>query len=246
MVAKSAVLLPLYIYPEAGKWDTLHSTVAANPTLHFTIIVNPNSGPGYAPWWPNSDYLRELPKLNAAPNVRTVGYVRTGRAQRDIAEVRQDIAAYAGRSSEPGLGVEGVFFDETPNLYSEEVKTYLDQITQDVKDSTGILGDRTVIHNPGTSVNKELANPGPDITTVVEQDYTTYNTKEYQDWLATNPYNRSRSSYMVYATPGDQVQLFTLSIRERAEYLFVTDLVTEFYHSFGPSWSDFIAAMNLP
>lgn len=61
-----------------------------------------------------------------------------------------DIATYAGwpkNVKHPGLGVDGIFFDETPNLYTEEVKTYLDAITKHVKKSTGILGDRLVGDN---------------------------------------------------------------------------------------------------
>lgn len=124
----------------------LYST-SAHPTLEFILIVNPNNGPGSEPWWPNADYVREIPRLNAQPNVRIVGYVFTAYCKRPNEEVCADIAKYAEWSKDgkyQGLGVAGIFFDETPNLFSDEAKTYLDVITQRVKDSEGILGDRIV------------------------------------------------------------------------------------------------------
>lgn len=277
---KSSVLLPLYIYPDPGAWEPIHaayvnllhrrayrlqnlSSIAANPTLNFVVIVNPNSGPGAPPWWPNADYVREIPKLNAQPNVQTVGYVRTAYCERSIEKVFEDIETYANWSKDStsaGLSVEGIFFDETQNVYSEEVKAFLDAITQRVRNTSGILGDKLVgykctsgkveyitsiqvIHNPGTAVDRRLADPGPDITTVVEEAYARYQTPEYQQWMSTSPYDRSRSSFMVHTVPIKQVHLLICELRHRAGYLFVTDLTANYYQSFGTSWDIFVAAM---
>ena len=122
-------------------------SISTNPTLDFIIIVNPNSGPGAPPWWPNADYVREIPKLNAQPNVQTLGYVATTYCKRPISEVFDDVASYANWSSSlefPGLRVDGIFFDETPNVYSDEAKRYLNDITKRVKENTGIMRDRLV------------------------------------------------------------------------------------------------------
>jgi hypothetical protein len=76
-----------------------------------------------------------------------VGYVSTNYCKRPISEVLKDVKSYGAWSEDekwPGLGVEGIFFDETPNVYSEESKTYLDAITKAVKDNTGILGHKLV------------------------------------------------------------------------------------------------------
>lgn len=100
-----------------------------------------------------------------------------------------------------------------------------------------------MIHNPGTAVNAQLARPGPDITVVVETSYADFITNEYQDWLATSPYDRSRSCYMVHSVPEEQLEKFTIALRERAEYLFVTSTDANFYESFGSSWDRFVAAM---
>ena len=51
---------------------------------------------------------------------------------------------------------------------------------------------------------------------------------------------------MVHSVPEEEVVRFTIALRERAEYLFVTSLTKDFYQSFGPSWEYFVAAMAEP
>lgn len=100
-----------------------------------------------APWWPDENYVRELPRLNACPNVTIVGYVFATYCQRSVDGVYEDIQAYAERSRQilhPGLQVQGIFVDETVNLYSEKWKEYLDAIDRIVKSSDGIAGNRIV------------------------------------------------------------------------------------------------------
>jgi hypothetical protein len=113
-------------------------------SVPFLVIVNPQSGPGNDTWWPNEDYVRELPKLNAYPNVRTIGYVRSQYCERPVDDVYADIDAYAERSSTPGLGVNGIFIDETDNHYTEDVKQYLDDLDTHIKANDGFGGDRIV------------------------------------------------------------------------------------------------------
>jgi hypothetical protein len=109
--------------------------------------VNPSNGPGSAPWWPNADYVREIPKLNAYPNVTTLGYIGTTYGKKPIAEVFEDISKYStwsGDAQHAGLGVDGIFFDETVNLYTKNDAEYLDCLTKSVKETEGILGNRLV------------------------------------------------------------------------------------------------------
>jgi hypothetical protein len=59
----------------------------------------------------------------------------------------KDIETYAARSSDDsfqGLQVQGIFIDETVNLYSPKVKQYLDGIDEKIKTNDGIGGDRIV------------------------------------------------------------------------------------------------------
>jgi hypothetical protein len=234
--------------------------------LDFIIVLNPNSGPGAPPWWPNADYIREIPKLNAQPNVQTLGYVATTYCKRPISEVVSDIASYANWVADPqllGLWVNGIFFDETPNVFSEAAQGYLETITSAVKAQSGIMGAKLVspaslystsvvariltvaqvVHNPGSAPDARLAQPGPDVTTVFEQSYANFRTAEHQQWLSTSPYDRERSSYMVHSVPEEDIETFVYELRGRAKHLFVTDLETDYYHSFGKSWNRFVAAL---
>ncbi|EPE31768.1 cell surface spherulin 4-like protein [Glarea lozoyensis ATCC 20868] len=248
---KADILLPLYIYPLPGAWDALHEAIAAYPSLRFTIIVNPNSGPGGASFsLPDEHYAREIPKLNARPNVCTVGYVRVDYCKRSLGEVFQEVATYAGwsrstdRETGVTLGLHGIFFDETPNLYSRNVASYLDSVSARVKASEGILGHRLVVHNPGTVPDTGLANPGPDITAVFEESFAAYQSDGLQQRLSNLlRYDRTKCSFMVHSVPREHVRGLTQSLRWRGKYLFVTDLSENYYCRFGPSWASFCEAM---
>lgn len=132
---------------------TQGSSLNAYPQLQFVIIINPNSGPGSAPWWPNEDYVREVPKLNRFANVQTVGYVRTDYRRRPLHEVFQDIEKYERWSLDFGykdLFVSGIFFDETPNVYSEECHAYLCAVTSRVKQSGSFSSDESILVRSST------------------------------------------------------------------------------------------------
>jgi hypothetical protein len=164
-IPSNTILLPLYIYPHPGAWDPLYSaypdphfcihiltntpSIATYPNLHFIVIINPHNGPGTVPWWPNEDYIREIPRLNTLPNVTTLGYVRATYCKRDLESVLEDIETYAerGRAGEE-LKVDGTFVDETVNLCSEEAKSFLDAIDRKVEESIGMTGKRLVCCQP--------------------------------------------------------------------------------------------------
>lgn len=85
--------------------------------------------------------------------MRLVGYVRINYCERNLTEVHEDVNKYAGwsrlassnsDSAQMSLAVHGIFFDETPNLYTEERANYLGDVTSLVKNSSGIMGDRVV------------------------------------------------------------------------------------------------------
>jgi hypothetical protein len=92
-----------------------------------------------------------------------------------------------------------------------------------------------MIHNPGTAVNKFLAEPGPDITVVSESSYDKFIKDDYQKWLATSPYDRSATCYLLNSVPKDKIQELTASLRKKAEYLFLTSATINFYESFDNS-----------
>lgn len=118
-------------------------SIEAKPEIDFIVIINPNSGPG-APPLPDASYEREIALLNGQSNVKTLGYVRTDYCKRPIDEVYSDIAVYAGWSSHEGVGVKGIFFDETPNNFSKQSHTYLTKVTAEVRNTSGIEEPRLV------------------------------------------------------------------------------------------------------
>ena len=143
-----SVPFPFPLTPLASGVTHCHHRIVLNPKLEFVIIVNPNSGPGSEPWWPNADYVRQTPALAVHPNVQVVGYVSTDYCNRPMEQVLKDVNQYAGWSQDNrfrGLAVSGIFFDETPNVFSEKAKDFLDTITRHVKATHGIMGSKMVI-----------------------------------------------------------------------------------------------------
>lgn len=77
--------------------------------------------------------------------MRTVGYVRTGYATRNISDVLAEVSTYAGWSVKSSqLAMHGIFFDEAPHEYSASAVEFMRTINQFVKGATGLQGDRTV------------------------------------------------------------------------------------------------------
>ena len=102
-----------------------------------------------------------------------------------------------------------------------------------------------MIHNPGTVPDIGLANPGPDVSTVVEESFANYQSAALQQRMSKLlRYDRSRCSFMVHSVPKEHIQELTQHLRWHAKYLFVTDLYKDYYCHFGPSWSEFCEAMD--
>ncbi|KAF2439262.1 hypothetical protein P171DRAFT_525774 [Karstenula rhodostoma CBS 690.94] len=244
MVAAAAVLLPLYIWPKApsggNAWQPVLNSAAAYPSLQFTVIVNPSSGPGD---WPNPDYAEAIAQLNALPNIQTVGYVDTAQVNvpggpYTIEKIGKDIATYA---NEPSIDLQGIFFDDVNNVYSDSVELLLEQAVNQTKAAEGLGNPRTTIINPGTRPN--FVTPNVDISLSFESPWAHYQTPESREWLAGNPYDRDHTAYVVFGAPAGDVASITTELRTNASYLYVTDTVDNPYSSFGSSWDAFIAAM---
>ncbi|KAL4925214.1 spherulation-specific family 4 protein [Aspergillus undulatus] len=223
-------------------------TIEANPSLNFLVIVNPNSGPGDTPL-PDENYTREVSRLNSYANVQTVGYIRIDYCRRPLDESLAEIARYAGWSEQVearGLGVRGIFVDETPNHHSVERADYLSALTRAIKKSKGILGEKFVVHNPGTAPDALLAAAsGAELTFVCEEPYHRYRSEEVQHWLGLHPFfDRSQAGYMISGVPADQVHDLVLELRHRSAFFFVTEIREDFYECFGRTWMEFMRALQ--
>jgi hypothetical protein len=124
--------------------------VTAHPDVNFTVILNPDSGPG-STQYPCDDYVSQIQRLNAYPNIQTVGYVPTAYATRNITSVLQDVSTYSGWASyatspatTTSLALHGIFFDEVVSEYSAEAVDYMKTINQAVKNASGLVSNRTV------------------------------------------------------------------------------------------------------
>ncbi|KIK61905.1 hypothetical protein GYMLUDRAFT_72957 [Collybiopsis luxurians FD-317 M1] len=144
----TGAIFPLYIYPgdSCSAWTTLFNSITNNPTLPFTLVINPDSGPG-ANSVPDSNYQTCIPRaLALGSNVKTVGYVHTGYGTRSSSDVLADVSTYLNwpTSYRPS----GIFFDET-NATSDNFGLYSSYAA---KVRQGIPSGSTVILNPGVNV----------------------------------------------------------------------------------------------
>jgi hypothetical protein len=86
---------------------------------------------------------------------------------------------------------------------------------------------------------------GPDVVVTCEEPYDRYRGMEVQKRLKEYPCNWVKSGYMISAVPGGEMGSFVRELRRSGAYLFATDLVDNFYESFGSGWDDFVAAMDM-
>lgn len=125
------------------------SRIINHPGQNFTVILNPNSGPGSLSY-PSDDYISQIQRLNTFPNVQTLGYVHTSYAQRDVQSVLKDVTTYSGWAKGsaniniPGFAVHGIFVDEVPSVYSPEADEYLRTVNSAIKKAPGLLGTKLV------------------------------------------------------------------------------------------------------
>jgi hypothetical protein len=101
--------------------------------------------------WPDGNYTREIPRLNAYGNVRTVGYVSTDYTKRNLSLVLQDIGTYSAWSeniTSPGLGMHGIFLDETPSQYDAASAEFFETIESAVRSAVGLGNNPLVRYFP--------------------------------------------------------------------------------------------------
>ena len=166
MVNPGFVLLPLYIYPSLNAWKPLFDAAAANPSLIFQAVINPNSGPGSGPC-PNIDYINALATLNSYPNIRTLAYVHTASrydcgpnqnwicpGTRDLSLLRADITTYqnwsnGGCAAQKDIHIGGIFFDEAPT--GPDKLDYMRNITTFARNT--LTNGKTILFNAGVQVD---------------------------------------------------------------------------------------------
>ena len=144
------ILLPLYLYPDdsATAWSPIFQTISTHQTTTFQIVINPNSGPGTPSLLTDANLITGISKLNAYPNVRTLGYVLTGYGQRANTAVTADVDIYAGWSaySDADIHLDGVYFDEVSN---DKTQANYDRMASFSRHARESIRGATVVFNPG-------------------------------------------------------------------------------------------------
>ncbi|CAI7606686.1 unnamed protein product [Penicillium glandicola] len=249
MGPKAKVFVPLYVYPAPEAWTPLENVISAHPDVNFTVVINPGNGPG-PDSLPDANYTREIPKLTAYENVRLLGYVYTSYGKRNVSAVRKDIQTYADwptNSSNPNLAVRGIFFDETPQQYEAQTLTYLQGLTDFVKDLKGLGPDQFVVHNPGAVPDSRYL-ASADSTVVFEAAYTTFQERQAAKLFANiADSNRTQLCAIVHSVPdsveGKALRSLVKQVRKVADEVYITHLSTDYYASFGDKWTEFVDLM---
>ncbi|KAJ5154294.1 Spherulation-specific family 4 [Penicillium coprophilum] len=249
MGPKAKVFVPLYVYPAPGAWAPLENVISSHPDVNFTVVINPGNGPG-PDSLPDGNYTREIPKLTAYENVRLLGYVYTSYGKRNVSAVRNDIQTYADwptNSSNPNLAVRGIFFDETPQQYDAQILSYLQGLTDFVKDIKGLGPDQFVVHNPGAVPDSRYLATA-DSTVVFEAAYTTFQERQGAKLFANiENSNRTQLCAIVHSVPesveGTELRSLVKQVRKVADEVYITHLSTDYYASFGAKWTEFVDLM---
>ncbi|KAG4029798.1 hypothetical protein MFRU_014g00970 [Monilinia fructicola] len=248
---KSTVLVPLYIYPSPGAWERLLRSISTYPRVEFIVVVNPHNGPGQLL---DSNYKREIRKLNLYPNVAVVGYVSTAYATRQYSRVLEDVMIYAGwRLEDEGLGVRGIFFDETPNQWTTSNASFLENINTAVKGCSGLGAEHLIIHNPGTIPDWRLMSGSclPDITVVFEATYQTFHENGCENAITNLKLDRGRLACLMHSVPDSLMTTYSdvaAEIQKLNPFVatfFITNQTTALYTSLGDHWEQFVQAISL-
>ena len=105
-----------------------------------------------------------MPKLTALPNVTTIGYVRVDYCRKPLHDACEEIDRFAGwvtvsEGDVPGLSVQGIYLDETPNHFSAGRKLYLEALHKHIKHRDGLLGQRLVSSSLAPAMGAALLDP---------------------------------------------------------------------------------------
>lgn len=209
---------------------------------------------------PDQVYLDEIPKLRAYPNIRTLGYVATHYAEKEIEDVLAEVNVYANWptvTNNTKMRVDGIFFDEIPSTYEAEQYQYLKRANQAVKNGT-TFKDHFVAHNPGLiapailnskTVLQESYLNLTDVTVVFEETFDKWLDKDTFDPLQTQKIRRSKLAVIMHSLPNISKQVLDFvvdQVEETADWLFLTDVnaTDAYYHSFSPMFADMVKAVD--
>lgn len=114
----------------------------ANPSITFTVIINPSDGPGTT-IVPNTDFQHEIERFAVVANIKMLGYVETLYGTRSVSDVTADVSLYAGWASyNAALAMDGIYFDkQNSNVnYLSQYTAYAAQVRSNSLFLSGTVG----------------------------------------------------------------------------------------------------------
>ncbi|KAJ6576923.1 Spherulation-specific family 4 [Mycena vulgaris] len=236
----NGVIFPLYIYPDlvsndgCAAWTPVFTSIAANPTLPFLLVINPANGPGPDPQ-PDTNYQSCIASLTANANVRVLGYVATGFGTRASADVTADIATYAQWAA--AYRPTGIFFDETKA--TADFVTLYQSYAALVKSSA--LGSAAfVTFNPGVAPVVDFYSFA-DLVVSIENFYSAFSPSQLVISAAAPAHQQA-----VVLHDGPTTTPTSLVTQLSGElgigYIFITDAE---YTSIPADWTNFCAAVRV-
>ncbi|KAF4632537.1 hypothetical protein G7Y89_g5584 [Cudoniella acicularis] len=248
----ASVLFPLYIHPLSGAWDPLYTAIEGYPKVNFTLVINPNSGPGPESM-PDANFTKGILKLNKYPNVINVGYVSTNYSSRDISLVLQDIHTYSGwalNTTVKGLGMHGIFLDEGASDYNPTSVQYYETLAGAIRSEEGFGKNPVIIQNPGTVPDPRYLSSST-MSVVYEGSFDIY----IQEAMAKNisafrsQYNvkREKLGVIVHSMPtkvtATKERQLVRDLRDLVGNVFLTGLNIDYYEHFWTGWRTFVREM---
>ncbi|KAJ5292806.1 uncharacterized protein N7443_008759 [Penicillium atrosanguineum] len=200
VVSSTAILLPLYSWPEDNStWSPVYKAAAAHPDILFQVIVNPDSGPGETTY-PDDSYIASVAQLNSYSNVEVIGYIPTGYGTRDISSIKTAIATYSNWSSykAENITISGIFFDEAPRTNDDTLISYMQEVSESAKSSSL----PTVVFNPGTKLETGSAAEyfkAADLIVEFENSYSTWTSIVPADEISDTYYDKA--AILLYSAP---------------------------------------------
>lgn len=226
--------------------------MVAYPTINFTVVVNPASGPGPNSC-PDDNYIAAIAQLNRYRNVRKIGYVASTFGNRDPREYQADISKYAKWNMvtcKKDIHLDGIFVDETEATYTTTNQAYYKNFTDYVR-TTMPSGKSYIMLNPGQPMAKPFFDYADSIITfegyyshMYDQGTIFNDSGVYQD----TP--KQKQAALIHSFTGnadDQQQVSdNMGETEKMGLLFITDDQYEPnpYDSFPTMWQQFVDAVN--
>ncbi|KAF3268709.1 hypothetical protein TWF128_007079 [Orbilia oligospora] len=234
-VINASITVPLYSYPGDGAqdWAPVFKALNSSASTKFTIIINPDNGPGSGD--PDINFQTGIKKLKSFSNAQVFGYVHQSYGKRPVADVQADLLAYAAwRAPNIGITLDGIFFDESPD--SAANAPYVATVNTFAK----AQGLSTTIQNAGTNT---------DITVVLEDSFDDYNTiaAKYDSLAAKYGVSKSALSFILYEAPTDSqsIRAAVTKMTKQVGHVFMSDLTQDdaYTNISSEHFTTFISAM---